>query len=99
MNNKKGLWFKAKKYGYGWVPCSIEGWLITLVYVLIIAYLANAYIHTKSLNSALGMSVSTILFVIIAIKKGEKTKWQGGGKTYLSEETEKDDNSRKERRR
>ena len=32
MENRdsKKLWFKARRYGWGWTPCSIEGWLVTV---------------------------------------------------------------------
>ncbi len=26
------LWFKAKKFGWGWTPCSWEGWTVTGLY-------------------------------------------------------------------
>jgi uncharacterized membrane protein len=28
------LWFKAKRYGFGWIPCSWEGWLVLIAFVL-----------------------------------------------------------------
>ncbi len=28
------LWFKRKSYGWGWIPSSIEGWLVLLIYVV-----------------------------------------------------------------
>ncbi|MBV9549496.1 MAG: hypothetical protein JO256_07470 [Alphaproteobacteria bacterium] len=26
-------WFRKKTFGYGWTPCSWEGWLATLLFV------------------------------------------------------------------
>jgi len=35
MENYNGdplpLWFKARRYGWGWTPCSLEGWFVTIV--------------------------------------------------------------------
>jgi len=28
------LWFKARRYGWGWTPCSVEGWAVTIFAVL-----------------------------------------------------------------
>src|SRR5712691_11098616 len=30
MESDHRLWFKARRYGWGWTPCSIEGWLVTI---------------------------------------------------------------------
>jgi len=34
----KKLWFKAKRYGWGWTPASWEGWAVTLVYGVLLAW-------------------------------------------------------------
>jgi hypothetical protein len=23
-------WFRARRYGWGWTPCSVEGWIVTI---------------------------------------------------------------------
>ena len=33
-------WFAPKTYGYGYVPISVEGWLATLILILIGIFLA-----------------------------------------------------------
>ncbi|MDB5264536.1 MAG: hypothetical protein JWN64_107 [Parcubacteria group bacterium] len=30
--SQKRLWFRAKDYGWGWVPVTWQGWLITLIF-------------------------------------------------------------------
>ena len=30
------VWFAARKYGYGWTPKTIEGWLIIVTYILLV---------------------------------------------------------------
>ncbi|HZZ67900.1 MAG TPA: hypothetical protein VFE18_06985 [Phenylobacterium sp.] len=29
-------WFRAKAYGYGWVPASWQGWLVTVAFMVLI---------------------------------------------------------------
>jgi hypothetical protein len=33
---EKKLWFKAKRYGWGWTPVTWQGWVAVLVYVAIL---------------------------------------------------------------
>ncbi|MEX0910375.1 MAG: hypothetical protein WDZ73_01320 [Candidatus Paceibacterota bacterium] len=42
MENNRKIWFKRKLYGWGWYPASREGWLVTVVYMTIIVFLALA---------------------------------------------------------
>ena len=34
----KKLWFKAKPNGWGWYPASTTGWVVTLVYFVLLAW-------------------------------------------------------------
>lgn len=46
MTKKKGdrpLWFKAKRYGWGWTPYTWQGWLVTIMFVLAVAITAYLY--------------------------------------------------------
>ena len=85
-SNNKRLWFKRKTYGYGWTPSSLEGWLVTLGYVLVIVYdfrRIDAISHSASdtlLPFFIDFIIATSIFVFICYKKGEKPKWQWGKK-------------------
>jgi hypothetical protein len=78
----KKFWFKNKRYGWGWTPTSVEGWLITTVYFLV----AMSYPFLAKLGVVdfsfwiffLVMIVSTTAFIFICYKKGEKPKWRWG---------------------
>ena len=35
-DNPEGYWFKARLYGWGWAPAKKEGWILLLVYLLVI---------------------------------------------------------------
>ena len=34
-------WFGRKRFGWGWSPCSWEGWLLTALVVLVIMVLVR----------------------------------------------------------
>jgi len=75
---KEKYWFKRKKYGWGWVPSSIEGWIvITIASATIIYFAVN--IQTNPIN-ILYMILTAFVLIIINYIKGEKPTWQLGGK-------------------
>lgn len=78
------LWFKAKTYGYGWTPCSWEGWLVLAVY-LALTFITVAVIDSYSLSER----ASAMIFIPLAIiytsvllftcvRTGEKARWRWG---------------------
>ncbi len=80
------LWFKAKEYGYGWYPVSIEGWMVLLIYVGFNVWNAlriDEYSHSVSdtlINFVPQVLISTIILIAICVKKGEPARWRWGGK-------------------
>lgn len=88
-NNPEGRWFKAKLYGWGWVPVKWQGWLVILVYIALISTLVsmreeyipgNPNSGSNFLTFALPIIVLTTLLITICYKKGEKPRWQWGPK-------------------
>jgi hypothetical protein len=86
MENKK-LWFKRKLYGWGWTPSAWQGWLVTLVYfILILIFVLNIEESipenpdsgSNFLVLGLPIILLSLLFIYIAYKKGEKPRWQWG---------------------
>jgi len=82
-DNPNGYWFKRKVFGWGWVPASREGVLTTLIYVAVVLGLAFSIDENSSSEDAvfkllIPLVLITIIFIIIAYKKGEKPKWQWG---------------------
>jgi hypothetical protein len=86
MTNNK-LWFRAKRYGWGWYPASWEGYT---VFVVLIGLMVLNFLRLNM--GAPDVSNSTILtFVAEAIglliilyavcyAKGEKPRWRWGTK-------------------
>jgi len=72
------IWFGRKKYGYGWVPSSIEGWIVIIIFIALILYFA-INIETNPIN-ILYMILTAVVLIIINYVKGEKPRWQWGGK-------------------
>ena len=87
-DNPKGLWFKMRLYGWGWVPVSKEGWLVVLGFIGILLlngiYFAskispNGNPTTWDLSLFFGVIVISIIFLFwICYKKGEWPKWNWG---------------------
>ena len=86
------LWFKAKRYGWGWYPCSIDGWLATLAYAATFAAAETTFIlriqdhHTwyDILFFLLFIAAITGMLIRICYVKGEKPGWHWGGKNLPS---------------
>lgn len=82
-NNTGKLWFRRKRYGWGWTPSSWQGWAVTLAYIAILIALA-ATLDENSENKEvafmffLPVAIMTAAFIRIAYKKGEKPRWQWG---------------------
>ena len=81
----KQLWFRRKRYGYGWFPIAWQGWAVIGAYV--VAILLLAFRVQPSWTGAqlvwqlfvpIGILVTTL--ITICYKKGEKPRWQWGTK-------------------
>ena len=82
-NDKKNIWFPAKKYGIGWgFPVTWQGWVVLLSYILLI--LIGIKNVTGSFSQVVFFLVYvaflTALLIFICLKKGEKPAWRWGNK-------------------
>lgn len=76
--NKSEYWFKAKNYGWGWYPSSWQGWLVTLVFIILIV---GGFNFTDSVFDFIPHEIIlVILLIAICYKTGEKPEWRWGGK-------------------
>jgi hypothetical protein len=75
-------WFGLKRYGYGWVPITWQGWLVTLAYVLVIVYASLHFKESLEANNPTGyllvLIVSSILLIAICLQKGDRPRWRWG---------------------
>lgn len=86
-DNPQKLWFKRKLYGWGWTPVTWQGWLVVLVYIVLIIALVSMREEAIPGNPDSGSSflvlggpviVLTLLLIFICYKKGEKPRWNWG---------------------
>lgn len=86
-DNPKGYWFKAKLYGWGWVPVKWQGWAVILIYIALVTSLlanvekeipGNSDSGTNFLVLGLPIILLSVLLIIVCYKKGEKPRWQWG---------------------
>jgi hypothetical protein len=69
------FWFKRRRYGWGWMPVTWEGWLLTVSFtvtvVLAALWLSPAY--------ALPVIVlETITLLVVCVAKGPAPRWRMG---------------------
>jgi len=82
-DNPDNYWFKRKLYGYGWVPATWQGWLITFIYLTLVFIFALTINDTSPVREIMFTFIMpvlflTVTFIRIAYKKGEKPSWQWG---------------------
>jgi len=79
MENK--LWFKRKRYGWGWYPSSWQGWLVLLVWVALFSttsILFEKYFINSNLIYFFIVAIFVSALIFICYKKGEKPGWRWG---------------------
>ena len=82
-DNPQGYWFKAKLFGWGWVPAKWQGWACILIYAAAIScFVFTINDDTSTFNVMVGfilpIIVLTVALIIICYKTGEKPHWQWG---------------------
>ncbi len=74
-------WFKAKKYGWGWMPATWQGWVVLSLFVALVVinfFRIDAHSHSASdtlINFIPETVLLTLLLIVICYKTGEKPKW------------------------
>jgi len=78
-DNPKGYWFKAKLYGWGWVPVKWQGWLVIAVATAIALLGIRIGDADDSPGAgALGIILGISFLLYFCYTKGEKPRWQWG---------------------
>ena len=81
-------WFENKKYGWGFVPTTMEGWVATLVLMILMLIVLHTHLvldSTITANGILrlvfdGFVVISLFTVLMQSKVKGGLKWQWGGK-------------------
>ena len=80
----KRIWFKRKRYGWGWYPCTWQGVGLIVLYVAILFLMARRQQagpgHDAQVTGFLvRTAVMTVILLVITYLTGEKPRWQWGG--------------------
>ena len=80
------LWFRAKRFGWGWTPATKEGWLVLFVYIILFVLGEVLFIRRPAETQSAAAMVPFLIYVAvitgvllwISWKKGEKPRWRWG---------------------
>lgn len=79
---QKTLWFKRKKYGWGWIPASWHGWVVTLFFLVIIVLIGLSFDASTTVADGVSrLLVPVLLLIAICYMTGERPQWQWGERT------------------
>ena len=85
MANKQSYWFKRRRYGWGWIPVTWQGWLVLGVYLAIAVIAAGAFLsapeETDRKEEAIYFLILTLLtisLIRISYSKGPRPRWRWG---------------------
>lgn len=84
--NNKQIWFKQRRYGYGWTPNTWQGWLVVAAYIVLVVAGVDKFlpeestkVTTWSLVRLVGWLILwTALLFRICLATGGKPKWRWG---------------------
>lgn len=81
---KRPIWFKAKTYGYGWYPATWQGWLMILLWVVLLGLNAWRLMSTdmppveNTIEFVAETLAMTAVLIYISYKTGEPPRWRWG---------------------
>lgn len=83
-DNPKDYWFKRRLYGWGWAPANLKGWIVVLVFLLLVflqsflmQFQENSFVVFLLLFLG-ALFIEIIVLVFICYKTGEKPRWTWG---------------------
>ena len=79
----KKIWFRAKRYGWGWYPATWQGWAVVFGYVAVLAGLICIFetnIEKFWMGYLISVFVLTGVLIYVCYKTGEKPGWHWGDK-------------------
>jgi hypothetical protein len=81
------LWFKARAFGWGWTPVSVEGWAVVIAFlalvlagigVFIYQLRAGADVRSANLLFLAWIDLLIVLLIVICWLTGERPRWRWG---------------------
>ena len=82
-DNPQGYWFRARLYGWGWVPARWQGWLVVGLYlaaILVFGFTLDEDSPPREImfTFVLPVALLTLALFRICYRTGEKPRWQWG---------------------
>ena len=86
-------WFKARRYGWGWTPVSVEGWLVVWAFLVLTLASIAAFVWVLSADLMMRRPAAAALAILvfllwmgllvgaqawIARRTGERPRWRWG---------------------
>ena len=84
MYQERRYWFRARRYGYGWTPCSWQGWLVLGVFIILFTATVAGSIAAASVSGVLvaACTLASVMLVVALIyvcwAMGEPARWRWG---------------------
>ncbi len=75
------LWFKRRRYGWGWTPVTWQGWAVLACYVALVVAGSLAFGDGGPGEVALFLllvAILTVTLVQISLARGPKPRWRWG---------------------
>ncbi len=81
------LWFRARRYGWGWTPVSIEGWLVVAAFLVALGLVTTVFVYQVRHGANPGaatlwflVAIAILSGVLIAVcwATGERPRWRWG---------------------
>ena len=81
--NGKEIWFKRRRFGWGWVPCTWQGWAVIAAYIAADVAFALTIDNTSTPREVaftfmLPVTLLTISLIRFCYAYGEEPRWQWG---------------------
>ncbi|HYN99355.1 MAG TPA: hypothetical protein VEU28_06740 [Actinomycetota bacterium] len=87
MDKSTKYWFKRRRYGYGFIPVTWQGWAVVAGYVVIVLALIPAFLDAPEEVAAreagffgIFMAAATVGLILISVSKGPRPRWRWGRK-------------------
>lgn len=87
MNKVKKYWFKRRRFGYGWVPVTWQGWSVIAAYLAVVlgGALTLSDVPENEFTKEVGIFlviifIATAALIRITLLTGPKPKWRWGKK-------------------
>jgi hypothetical protein len=81
------LWFRARSYGWGWTPVTVEGWLVMLAFLVAVGIVPAVFLYQlrhgadpgrATLGFLVGLAILIGRLVAVCRATGERPRWRWG---------------------